>query len=223
MAGTYNTRGGKNNRWGNTNKKDTGAKDDKKDKAPTYHYEPNKAFSIFIGGVFLLAISSAGFGAISDAISNASNVINHTNKYEVTDKPNTVNNTNTQNMKVTNDIDIGADDVKDILEYIGSLSDSSIEDDIVIMDYSVVKDINTYKKKVINKLDTYKNNVSFALINREGLGDSDREEELDRLNDFISDNIDLLSETSFNKITTSGRTNSPKAGEFTIVLTFNKR
>lgn len=137
----------------------------------------NKGAKILVCGVFLFALAHTGFGWVGETIDNISDVFEAKSKIEEV-QSNRNNSSNSKpkskNIKkeynsVKGKIDIEADDVKDILEYLyDKLSDNNIDTkdtDIVFTDYKALKDAKSYNKNIVKKLKKYSNPVTFVLIN----------------------------------------------------------
>lgn len=221
--GNYNTWGGKNNRWGNKNRKN-------KTNSNT-HYEPNKLFNTIAGGIVLFICCGIGLSILSSTFTGIKNTLDTADKVKSVIEPNTANTTKTNNTSYKNNIidkiDIDSEDVKDILEYLNSeLSNYEVESgkvDTILLNYDTVYDADSYKENIIDKLGDYKNKVSFTLVYQDTpLDEEEAFTEMNNIVDIVGNNSDLLSDTGFSKVLTSGMYNSPRAGNYIVSITFIK-
>lgn len=226
----YNTWGGKNNSWGNRNRKNQTSNNRNNNSGGGGDF--NKGAKILVCGVFLFALAHTGFGWVGETIDNISDVFEAKSKIEEV-QSNRNNSSNSKpkskNIKkeynsVKGKIDIEADDVKDILEYLyDKLSDNNIDTkdtDIVFTDYKALKDAKSYNKNIVKKLKKYSNPVTFVLINDGSLSSDEMETEYNRAFKLAQDNNDF-SKTKFNSVIVAGRYNSPSSGNMIISLTFS--
>lgn len=218
MAGNYNTWGGKNNRWGNRNRK--GGNNDR-----TYHYEPNKLFSIFIGGVFLFALGSFGLNALSDAISGVKEVkeVANTTKNIVENQAAPGDYTDTLVINPYN-LEIDSEDVSDMITYVyENLNKTS--DNIIVLDYTKVKDLESFKKNVIERLDGHKEVITFGITSGDtSLSKEEAQNSIDNIKEMVSDNLELLADTNYTEVNTGGITKesvSTGHSSFLITITFS--
>lgn len=219
----YNTWGGKNNSWGNKNRK----KKNNRTSNNQTRYKPTKLFTVLAGGCLLFLCGALGISVLSNLFTSAKDAvdkvktikdvaedINHKNTPNQAD---TLNHHKSTGLDIDFDIDIEAEDVKDILDYIyEKIGATNIEDTIVIS-YEDVKTVEGYQKQIINRLDNYNN---FIIVNKEYMEADKMQAEMDQFNHMVAENLDMINGSNYNCIERSTHTNTPYAGDFTIAVTY---
>lgn len=231
MSSNYNTWGGKNNSWGNKNRKNSSNTSTNSSNSNN-NQEPNKLFNTLAGGCCLFLMGVLGLDLLSSAVTGIKDTVDTTKQVaEVVE--NTVNNTDTSNntststnnytFNIENELELEAEDIKDILEYLKeSANIGNINgDEAIIIDYSALENEKTYEKKIIKRLDKFNKAVTFVLINNNSLSEEEYKEELTRVQNLVSNNIELLRGTNFESTATAGAFNYPNQGEMVISISFN--
>ena len=220
----HNTWGGKNNSWGNKNRKP---------KSNNNNQRPNKLFNALAGGVCLFLLGALGLDLVSAAITKISDVKDtyDTAKEvaeQVKEKSDSSSNGKKSKVKfdIENEIDISAEDVNDILEYLTDLHDNDggvVGEDVVIVDYSAFANLEDYQLEVVDKLYNFDKNVTFVAVNKDDfINQNDVQEELDRVKEMLYNNINLIDGAGFGNVQVSAQYNSPYAYQLTLVITYIK-
>lgn len=230
----YNTWGGKNNSWGNRNRK---RKDDKNNKS--YHDEPNNLFNtiakgvaVFLAGAFVITVGKNILGgALGEVLDKAETIKDTVDTIgDIKDSVSSGNKTNTNNQsngvsgsktKFDIDIDIDEDDISDILEFITEKYQESNKETTKILDFKDTNSIEGYRKNVINSLGEYDN---YCIVYRDTAADSEMQ---GIVADFNTNIVSALSNDVGNKgykqVELNARTNVPDVGNILIMLTFTKK
>lgn len=232
MGDGYNTWGGKNNSWGNRNKKGGGSSRGSSNKGSSggSHYEPNnKLLGIVFAGAFMVALAHTGFGWVNDIIDNigtakdavgtVQKVSSSTNinkesssdthrKADAPDKSDIkhINKAITDKTPINNygDFPLGATDVRDII----------LDSEGTLQTKGDVAQIYVYTFDSVSTEEGYTDNVLEAVNNTEGTATivitkpqneyGDIQEMYDVLKQFIGFDNDVIDKTKHNTISTCG-------------------
>lgn len=233
MAGDphKNTWGGKNNTWGhkpknnnNSTSKNTGSF--------------NKLGTTIIVGALLFTLANAGYGALVDGALEAKNTVDDVKESvekadELINKDKTkgkVKSSKDVEIDILDNIDISAEDVKDLLDYLCELEDDQhrISENTIVLDFSAVKNSKSFEKKIINKLDDFgkkynSDELTIILVDNQDITNDEATSELNRVKQLVADNIGLITSNSeFNSVVFNGVYNKPTAGTLVAVITFIK-
>ena len=214
-----NTWGGKNNSWGHNRKKKSNTQ---------YNGSMNKLGMAVIGGIFLFTLAHYGYGELIDALDKVSSTKDKVEKVQDFISNNTYAEngelvTNKLGYFIDTSIELDAETVKGILEFMEEIkSKNTVEDmDVVIMDYSTLADGDTYNSNIIQQLSNYSKPVTFVFINQAVLDENNMYDEIDRIQEIVNNNI-FVTGTKFNSVKLSARLNQPAKGNITIAITFTQ-
>lgn len=215
----HNVWGGKNNTWGNRNKKN-------KQPQNKYNGSMNKLGMAVIGGMFLFTMAHYGLDGLLNAVDKVSSTKGKVEKTQdfISDNTYAENGelgTNKLGYFIDTDVEIDADTVKDILEYMEEIKgEVTIEEmDTVIMNYDTLQDDDIYNKKVIQTLSQYSKPVTFVFISNYSYDETDMNNEIERVSNIVHSNISVKN-TRFTDVKLSARLNSPEKGYITVAVTF---
>lgn len=227
----HNTWGGKNNTWGNKNRK---GRSSSKNTGNNSGGDFNKFGKVFLGTCVILALSQTGLGFIPETIGNISDALDFGKSVkEVTSSNKTTTSSNsTKSTKqakkdleksyddVDYKIDIEAQDVVDILEYISDSGNTS-KTSVVFVDYEkVFKNDKNYNKNIVKKLNKYDDCVQFVAMNPQSLSEDEMKAEYERIGSIVNSNKELPIGAYFSSVSTRALYNNPSFGDLTIVITF---
>jgi len=204
----YNTRGGKHNKWGRKQKKQT-------------NYEESKAFKVFIGIVVGLALMSGLGQTISglydSTIGKAQDTIKISKDIADLGKSTSSGDTSVRNEAATK----LEDDVLDILK--DELKDALLENNmpesistITVVDYEKVEDKKGYTKNIVNKIED--GTHTFAIIMSEGLTNENESERKDNIIELMEETNSLVDGHNCNM--TGGIHNIPRLGDYIMLVTY---
>lgn len=220
----YNTWGGKNNSWGNKNKKD------KNNNGPQYSGDFNPLGKAIIGGVFLLAISYTGLSTAADFVLDVKGKIEDAQEIKETAKK-LVNKSGDEvyeNGKFEIDwaskFELGAEDVRDILQFAIDKCPQTEQENVIIIDYKALEKEGKFEKKVLKTARKHKKEDSIAMlfVNTEKMTDSEMNKESDRAMRFVETNNDF-SIAGFDALNIYVRKNSPENGNITVLVKYSQR
>ena len=223
----YNTWGGKNNSWGNRNKKG------KSGGGPVRDDEAwSKGAKVVAGGVVLFVLANTGLGPIVETAQNVMDVFDFGNdvKEQVASRNNTTDSkgkvkSGKDNYKsVKCNVDLEASDVKDILDFFNTeFQASNINTEKVkvnIVDYDAFKNDKKYNKKIIDELSKRSGTVTFMAVCPDYLTEEEMRAEFERIDELITNNKDGIPSGVFSSIKKNGGLNVPNSGSFTMAVTF---
>ncbi len=233
----YNTWGGKNNSWGNKNRKGKSGGGPQRDDEKW-----SKGAKVVAGGVVLLVLANTGLGPVIETAQNVMDVFDFgkdVKEYADTNKTNSKSSNKNKkgNTKkgdtyedvyknIKNNADLEASDVKDILEYLHSnLADDGTEAmntkkaSAIFIDYDCFLSEKKYVKNVMEKLDKYEDTVTFVAKCPDYMMTDDMQGEFDRISEIINANLSGY-DTVFNKVSMNALTNLPDPGNFVMSVTF---
>lgn len=204
----YNTRGGKHNKWGRKQKKQT-------------HYEENKVFKVFVGVVVGLALMSGIGQAISglydSTIGKAKDTIKISKDIADLGKSTSTGDTTVRNDAATKLEDDAIDIIKDKLK--DSLLERNLPESIstiTVIDYEKVEDTKGYTKNIVNKVED--GTHTFAIIMTGHLTNEIVLEKTDNIKELLQETGSLAEEHSY--IHTDGIANIPFSGNYTMLVTY---
>lgn len=232
----YNTWGGKNNSWGNKNRKGKSSggggpqRDDEK---------WSKGAKVVAGGVVLLVLANTGLGPVIETAQNVMDVFDFgkdvkeysdtaKNSSKTSDKGAGKQNKDYDDVykNIKNNADLETSDVKDILEYLHeNLSESkpsamdTKKASAIFIDYDCFLNEKKYVKNVMNKLEDYKDTVTFIAMCPDYVATEDMQAEFDKISEVIKANLSN-NDSVFNKISMNALTNLPDPGNFVMSVTF---
>ena len=224
----HNTWGGKNNSWGNRNKKGKSGGG-----GPVRDDEAwSKGAKVVAGGVVLLVLANTGLGPIVETAENVMEVFDFGK--DIKQYKDAAKNSKSSNSKkktgadayksVNCDVDLEASDVKDILEFFNneyqSVDLKPEKMKINIIDYDAFKNDKKYNKKIVNKLNSRSDMVTFMAVCPDFLTEEEMRAEFERISQMISDNKEGLPDGVYWKIKKNGGLNVPEEGTFTMSVTF---
>lgn len=212
-----NTWGGKNNSWGHNKPKKPNSQ---------YNGSMSKLGTAVIGGIFLFTLAHYGYGEIIDAIDKVSSTKDKIEKVQDFISDNTYTEggeiaTNKLGYFIDTDVELDADTVKGILEFIEEIkSQNTVDDmDVVIKAYSTLDDEDIYNNDIIQNLSNYSKPVTFVFINEAILNEDSMYDETDRVQEIVNNNLSVTG-TKFTSVKISARLNQPDKGNITIAITF---
>lgn len=228
--GNYNTWGGKNNSWGNTNRKGKSGGGG----GPVRDDEAwSKGAKVVAGGVVLLVLANTGLGPIVETAQNVMDVFDFGNdikeakassKAESGKNSGKAKSAEDSYKSVKNKVDLEASDVKDILEFFqGEFSASGVDTSDIkvnIIDYDAFKNDRKYNNKIIDELSKRSGTVTFMAVCPDYLTEDEMRAEFERIDEIITNNKDGIPEGVFRQIKRNGGLNVPNAGSFTMAVTF---
>ena len=223
----YNTWGGKNNSWGNKNRKNK--------ESNNSGGNGNKVAKAVVAGVCLFVLANTGFGPIIETAENVMDVFDFQKEVVESTKSDTKSNTKSNkksnkkgkdNFKsLKNDADISASDIADILDNLYEKLDSSgvntKKTTVLTVKYSCFSSDEKFEKEILKKLSKYKNTVTFIAVNDENLSEEAMQYEYERVYSMLSRCSSSFS-SEFNSALVNGMLNRPNVGSFTIAVTFEK-
>lgn len=218
MGDPHNNRWGSHeNSWGHTSRNK-----DHKDK-----YVPSSFFNKIALGVCLFLCGAAGLSVVNYLYDE---IINTKDKMEtvkevgdyITQEPAQASTDSTKlKLDITEEIDIDAGDVRDILDYIADKLDMKKKEEVIFVDYSAFDDLQNYKDKIINQLDNYGDSVVVIAYNTEAnYTEAEKEVETQRIQDLLSEGIYLLAQTKYIKTNALYSYNVPSSGKFTVSVRY---
>ena len=224
----HNTWGGKNNSWGNRNKKGKSGGG-----GPVRDDEAwSKGAKVVAGGVVLFVLANTGLGPIVETAQNVMDVFDFGNdvKEQVASRNNTTDSkgkvkSGKDNYKsVKCNVDLEASDVKDILDFFNTeFQASNINTEKVkvnIVDYDAFKNDKKYNKKIIDELSKRSGTVTFMAVCPDYLTEEEMRTEFERIDELITNNKDGIPSGVFSSIKKNGGLNVPNEGSFTMAVTF---
>lgn len=235
----YNTWGGKNNSWGNKNRKGKSGgggpqRDDEK---------WSKGAKIVAGGVVLLVLANTGLGPVIETAQNVMDVFDFgkdVKEYADTAKSTSKSNSKSSNKgagkkgttyedvykHIKNNADLEASDVKDILEYLHTKLSTERPEAMdtkkasaVFIDYECFLSEKKYVKNVMEKLEDYEDTVTFVAACPSHLTVEDMNAEFEKITEIIKANLSGY-DTVFNQVSMNALSNLPNPGEFIMSVTF---
>ena len=223
----YNTWGGKNNSWGNKNRKNK--------ESNNSGGNGNKIAKVAVAGVCLFVLANTGFGPIIETAENVMDVFDFQKEVKETVKSNKKSNSKTNsktnkkgkdNFKsLKNNADISASDIADILDNLyGKLDSSGIDTKkttVVTVKYSSFSSDEKFEKEILKKISKYKNTVSFIAVNDTNLSEEAMQYEYERVYSMLS-RCSSSFNSEFDSAIVNGMLNRPNPGSFTIAVTFEK-
>lgn len=232
----YNTWGGKNNSWGNKNRKGKSGGGG----GPVRDDEAwSKGAKVVAAGVCLFVLANTGLGPVIETAQNVMDVFDFKNdvkEYHDTVKSESKGSKNSKSSKandskynsIKNNVDLEASDVSDILEFLHTeltKADAEAMDTdnttAIFVEYDYFKNDRKYQKNIMEKLEDYSGAVSFIAVHPDYLSDAEMQEEFDRVAKIINGNT-KGNNSVFRKIKTNALTNVPRAGSFVVTVTFTE-
>lgn len=217
MSNNYNTWGGKNNSWGNRNKKN---------KSTQPQYRENKAFKIFAICFLGAILVGGGIGTISDFLDKADQV---TEVVETVDKITSTeqnkNSSKADNIGIENNsgTDLELEDIKDLLEKIDEASsENNLQaevENIVVLQYNQINTLESFTENIVDKLPNYNNTVSYAIIMNEISTEEDVYTNLDIIKQFMDN---TKQDIKCKNTILGGLSNIPNINDFTATITYIK-
>lgn len=215
----HNRWGGKNNTWGNRNRK-------KKTANSQYNGSMSKIGGAIIGGIFLFTLAHYGLDGIMNAMDKVSGTSDKIEKTQDFLSDNTYTEdgqagTNKLGYFIDTDVEIDAETVKDILDYMEEIKEKTSVDamDTVIMSYDTLQDDEIYNEKVMQSLPQYSNAVTFVFISNNSYGAENMNNEVERVSNIVNNNI-TITNAHFKNVKFSACLNSPEKGYITVTVTF---
>ena len=215
----HNVWGGKNNAWGNRNRK-------KKTSNGQYDGSMSKIGVAIIGGIFLFTLAHYGMDGLLDAIDNINDAKDKVEKVQdfVSDNSYAEDGEvgyNKLGYFIDTDVEIDSGTVKDILDFIAEIKEKLDVDDMntVIMNYDTLQNDDSYNEKIIQTLSNYSDPVTFVFISNDLFDENVMNDEIERVHNLINNNV-TASNTRFTNVKLSARLNSPEKGYITIAITF---
>ena len=223
----HNTWGGKNNSWGNRNKKG------KSGGGPVRDDEAwSKGAKVVAGGVVLFVLANTGFGPIVETAQNVMDVFDlgndikeHKASSQATDsKGSGKAKRGEDNYKsVKCKVDLEAADVADILDFFSTeFSASNVDTSDVkvnIIDYDAFKNDRKYNNKVIDELSKKSGTVTFMAVCPDYLTEEEMHAEFERIDKIVTENKEGIPNV-FRQIKRNGGLNVPRTGSFVMAVTF---
>ena len=228
----YNTWGGKNNSWGNRNRKG-------KSSGSSGNSGGGGGFNtfgkVFIGGCVLLALSQTGLGPIIETADNIKDAFDigskvRNNKSSSSSKSNSKSssksNKSAKHSKSSKyDTKIGASDVKDILEHISDvmtdLESEGIDTSdtgVVTVDYSAFDSDADYIVAIKNRLPDLDKTTTFIATSKK-MSYNKMEDEYERLVEVINNNLSAPNGI-FTGVRIKGILGVPDNDKLTITVTY---
>ena len=230
----YNTWGGKNNSWGNRNRK---KKDNDQNNT---HYEPNKLFNTIAAGTMLFLAGALGLTIVGNVFSGLKNVKEAVDT--VGDIKDTIQDVTSSNTTITGPggsgkslldvvienqlkFDLDEEDVAELIEKaVDALRNENVTasvDNLVTLDYNDANTSDKYTKNVVNKLSKYNKNITFAIVDMEILQTDEINSKVAELQEIASNTFNGVSGTNFKRMVTGGKIGMPNSGNFIFTVTYS--
>lgn len=233
----YNTWGGKNNSWGNRNRKGKSSSSSSSGGNNSDGGGFNTFGKVFIGGCVLLALSHTGLGPIIETADNIKEAFDigskmRNNSSSSSSKSNKSNKSNSKSNKSAKhsdskkyDTKIGASDVKDIMEHISDIMEDlesegidTSDPDVITVDYSAFDSDADYIVAIKNRLPDLDKTTTFIATSKK-MSYNKMEDEYERLVEVINNNLSAPNGI-FTGVRIKGILGVPDNDKLTITVTY---
>lgn len=247
MGDGYNTWGGKNNSWGNRNRKgrsNRGNSRSTNNRNNGPREEPNKLFTVFIAGIFLVAVGHTALGWINDVIDGLGDAktvtetvdkLTNTSSSSVSSKSSgnkSIEKSIKDNTKTVNnglDVELSATDVRDFLLKLDETSENKMKLEkikvIEEFDYEDVNSVAEYEYNVMRKVNDTDKNMIVVISSKITSEDStsEWEEKSEVLDDIIEKTKNKIDADKHNQyIIRAGANQIPGYITYTVIYLNDK-